>query len=773
VTGRPPPGGVLTAEDAAHIVAGTLRDPFAVLGPTSDGRHVVVYIPGASAVAVVNDTDEVDLTPFPDAPGVFTGVILPYYRLRVTWPGIGYGEGATELREDPYRFGPVIGPADEELLRKGTHRRLWEVLGAHVTTHEGVDGVHFAVWAPEASRVSVVGDHDAWNASAHPMRLRGSTGVWELFLPGLGEGAVYKYDLLDAHGEQLPQKADPVGFSAEPAPATGSVVRRLGVHDWQDAGWITRRTDPTTPGVGNRDRPVSIFEVHLGSWRRHADGTPLTYRELAVDLVDYVADLGFTHIEMLPVSEYPFPGSWGYQPIGLYAPTNRYGTPKDFAFFVDAAHARGLAVLADWVPGHFPTDAHGLGRFDGSALYEHLDPRRGFHPDWTTWIFNYGRPEVANYLTANALYWLDEYHLDGLRVDAVSSVVWRDYSRRVGEWVPNDEGGRENYEGIDMLRDTTAETAAEFPGTTMIAEESTTFPGVTGPPDADGRPAGLGFDYKWNLGWMNDSLTYFGRDPLYRRFHHNQVTFGLTYAFTEAFVLPVSHDEVVHGKGSMYGRMPGGPDHAARLANMRAFYGYMWGHPGKKLLFMGTEFGQVAEWDFAGELEWNCLDDAGHTGVQSLVRDLNRLYRTTPALYRRDGDPGGFHWLIVDADGSGSPDTPEAADEVFAWVRHGDPGDPRVVVVLNLTPVERSGYRLPFPAAGTWAEALNTDSSFYGGGDVGNCGAVTTDAVPCGGERHSALVTLPPLSAIFFVEKPDTAPDSTPDSTPDITEETP
>lgn len=776
---QPPPGGVLTDADAALLVAGTHPDPFAVLGPTADGRHVVVHVPGASAVAVVNGTDTNDLVPYPAAPGVpagsglFTGELLPFYRLRVTWPGIGDGPGSVEEREDPYRFGPVIGEMDEYLLGQGTHRRLWTVLGAHVMTHEGVDGVHFAVWAPDATRVSVVGDHDNWDATAHPMRPRGATGVWELFLPGLGEGAVYKYDLLGPDGGQLPQKADPVGFGAEPAPATGSVVRRLGTHDWSDAGWLADRADPTVPGVNDVDRPVSILEVHLGSWRRHADGTPLTYRELAVDLVDYAADLGFTHIEVLPVSEYPFDGSWGYQPIGLYAPTNRYGTPADFAAFVDAAHAKGLGVLADWVPGHFPTDAHGLGRFDGTALYEHLDPRRGFHPDWTTWIFNYGRPEVADYLTANALYWLDEYHLDGLRVDAVSSVVWRDYSRRAGEWVPNDDGGRENYEGIDFLRDTTAVTADEFPGTAMVAEESTTFPGVTAAPDPDGRPAGLGFDYKWNLGWMNDSLEYFGTDPLYRRFRHDRLTFGLTYAFTENFVLPVSHDEVVHGKGSMYGRMPGGDDHAARLANMRAFYGYMWAYPGKKLLFMGTEFGQVAEWDYAGELEWHCLDDAGHTGVQTLVRDLNRIYRDQPALHVNDGDGRGFQWLIVDADGSGTGT--DSVDEVFAWLRRGAPGDPHVVVVLNLTPVEHTGYRVPFPVPGTWTEALNTDSAFYGGGNRGNCGAVETEPVPCNTEAQSALLTLPPLSALYFVEDPrgpEAGTATTPATTTD-TEETP
>ncbi|AGP30252.1 1,4-alpha-glucan branching protein GlgB [Corynebacterium terpenotabidum] len=747
----PRPEKLLTDEDARAVAAGTCRDPFATLGPTADGTGVVVRIPGASAVEVVNDTDRVLLTEHPAAPGVFVGPVLPFYRLRITWPGIGYGEGSVEEREDPYRFGPVIGELDEYLIGEGRHRKLWTVLGAHLLTHEGVDGVHFAVWAPNATRVSVVGDHNGWDATAHPMRPRGATGVWELFLPGLADGAVYKYDILGPHGEQLPQKADPVGFGAEPAPATGSVVRQLGTHTWADGAWMADRADPDTPGINDASEPVSIFEVHLGSWRRHADGTSLSYRELAEKLVDYVADLGFTHIEVLPVSEYPFPGSWGYQPIGLYAPTNRYGTPGDFAAFVDAAHAKGLGVLADWVPGHFPTDAHGLGRFDGTALYEHLDPRRGFHPDWTTWIFNYGRPEVADYLSANALYWLEEYHLDGLRVDAVSSVVYRDYSRRAGDWVPNDDGGRENYEGIDFLRDTTTEVAATFPGTAMVAEESTTYPGVTAPvgPDAErSRVHGLGFDYKWNLGWMNDSLEYFGRDPLYRRYHHNQLTFGLTYAFTESFVLPISHDEVVHGKGSMYGRMPG--THDEKMANLKAFYGYMWGYPGKKLLFMGTEFGQVAEWNFAGELEWNCLDDAGHTGVQSVVRDLNLLYREQPALHRRDCDGRGFQWLVVD-DNSGA--------EVYAWLRRGLPGDPHVVVVLNLTPVERTGYRVPFPVAGRWIEALNTDSEFYAGGNRGNTGAIQTEAVPVGTEAQSAMLTLPPLSAIFFVEDLTFVPD--------------
>lgn len=462
----------------------------------------------------------------------------------------------------------------------------------------------------------------------------------------------------------------------------------------------------------------------------------MSYRELAEQLIDHVAELGFTHIEVLPISEHPFDGSWGYQPIGLFAPSIRYGTPAEFAAFVDAAHARGIGVLADWVPGHFPTDQHGLGRFDGTALYEHANPQEGFHPDWSTLIFNYGRPEVSNYLVANALYWLDEYHLDGLRVDAVASMLYRDYSRRPGEWVPNKDGGRENYEAIDFLREANVETYGRHPGITMIAEESTAFPGVTGRVDQ----GGLGFGYKWNLGWMNDSLTYFGRDPLYRKYHHNDLTFGITYAFSENFVLPISHDEVVHGKGSMYGRMPG--THADKLGNLKAFYGYMWGYPGKKLLFMGQEFGQPREWNHDTELDWGVLDDPGHAGVMGVVADLNRLYRAQPALHRRDTDGGGFQWLLADA----------VEEQVFAWLRRGDPGDPHVVVVLNLTPVERTGFRLGFPVPGRWIEALNTDSALYGGGDRGNNGAARTEPIPAQQEAQSALLTLPPLSALYFVE---------------------
>jgi len=718
---------LISSEEARTIARGTHGDPFGVLGPTSDGAGIVAHVPGAERVWAANDTDAAELVAHPDAPAVFSGASVPFYRLRIQWQG-----GAVEESEDPYRFGPVLGEIDELLIAQGHHRRLWEALGAHLRTHQGVDGVHFAVWAPSASRVSVVGDHNSWNPTAHPMRPRGATGVWELFVPGLAEGAVYKYDLLDADGAALPQKADPLGFGSEHPPANASVVRRIDAHAWDDAAWLSSRGERAAASG-----PVSIYEVHLGSWRRADGGRPLSYLELATELVGYAADMGFTHIEVLPVSEHPFDGSWGYQPVGLYAPTIRYGTPEEFAAFVDAAHARGLGVIADWVPGHFPADAHGLARFDGTALYEHADPRQGFHPDWNTLIYNYGRPEVRGFLVANALYWIEQFHIDGLRVDAVASMLYLDYSRQDGEWVPNRDGGRENYEAIEFLQETNAVVYGDDPSVTMTAEESTAFPGVTAPTDR----GGLGFGFKWNLGWMNDSLAYFGKDPIYRSHHHDQITFGITYAFSENFVLPISHDEVVHGKGSMYGRMPGA--HADKLGNLKAFYGYMWGYPGKKLLFMGQEFGQPSEWAHEGELDWGVLHDPGHTGVQAVVRDLNALYRAEPALHRRDSDGGGFQWLMVDA----------VDDQVFAWLRRGDDGDPHVVVVLNLTPVERTGYRVGFPIAGRWREALNTDSAAYGGGDRGHGGAIETEPVPAGSEAQSAMLSLPPLSAIYFVEE--------------------
>ena len=719
----------LIDRDAARAICeGRHGDPFAVLGPhkRAAGFTITAFVPGADRVQALTGKagKPVEMTEVDGAPGVFV-CALPRkadYRLRAE------GHGTAWEWEDPFRFGPVLGEMDEYLLGEGTHKRLWQVLGAHLVTHEGVQGVHYAVWAPNAERVSVVGDFNIWDGRRHPMRRRGPTGVWELFIPGLTEGTTYKYEIRGPGGQLLPLKADPVGFGSEHPPANASVVRPIDWPHWRDGEWMTGR------GLSQSvDAPISIYEVHLGSWRRAPGDRILSYLELAEQLVDYAADMGFTHLEFLPVSEFPFDGSWGYQPVGMFAPTIRHGTPREFKALVDAAHARGLGVILDWVPGHFPTDAHGLGRFDGTALYEHADPREGFHQDWNTLIYNYGRTEVQNYLVSNALYWLEEFHVDGLRVDAVASMLYRDYSRQAGEWIPNKDGGRENYEAIAMMQRANVTAYGECPGIMMVAEESTAFPGVSRPVNH----GGLGFGFKWNMGWMNDTLSYMHRDPVYRQFHHHQMTFGLHYAWSENFILPISHDEVVHGKGSMLAKMPGGD--WEKFANLRAYYGYMWAHPGKKLLFMGQEFAQGREWNHAQSLDWHQLDIDDHRGVQSLVRDLNRIYRDTPALHVNDCRPEGFAWLEAN----------DAEASVFAWARFGRPGDPAVVAVVNMTPVERR-YRLGFPAGGTWEEVLNTDAALYGGGNRGNMGGVAPDLGPWHGQEQSALVTLPPLSAIWF-----------------------
>jgi len=713
---------------AQAIVEGRHGDPFSVLGPHQRGTGwtVTVFQPGADRVwLVTGKAGKAALAaPVPGAPGLFTGQMKKQqaYRLRAE------GGGTIWEWEDPFRFGPVIGEMDEYLFAEGTHRKLWQVLGAHVMTHEGAAGTHFAVWAPNAQRVSVVGDFNIWDGRRHPMRRRGATGVWEIFIPGLGEGTAYKYEIRGPGGEVLPLKADPVGFGSEHPPANASVVRDIRRADWHDGKWMDSRATRHTV-----EAPISVYEVHLGSWRRAEGNRMLSYTELAEQLVDYVAGMGFTHIEMLPVSEYPFDGSWGYQPVGLYAPTIRHGTPDEFRAFVDAAHRKGLGVILDWVPGHFPTDAHGLGRFDGTALYEHQDPREGFHQDWNTLIYNYGRTEVQNYLISNALYWLKEYHLDGLRVDAVASMLYRDYSRREGEWVPNRDGGRENYEAIDVLRKTNIAAYGECPGILTIAEESTAFPGVSRPADW----GGLGFGFKWNMGWMNDTLSYMSRDPVYRRHHHHQMTFGLHYAWSENYILPISHDEVVHGKGSMLAKMPG--DGEQKFANLRAYYGFMWGHPGKKLLFMGQEFAQGAEWNHNQSLDWHLLDHAWHRGVQALVRDLNHLYRATPALHVHDTRPDGFRWIEAN----------DAEQSLYAWARRGGDGDAQVVIAVNMTPVERR-IRLGLPAMGHWDEVLNTDAEVYGGANRGNLGGVAAEPVAWHDQAQSAMVTLPPLSAVYF-----------------------
>ena len=725
----------INPQDAAAIVSGTHPDPFSVLGlhRKADNWVVSAFIPGAEFIDVVaakSSRKMATLSPVANAEGLFAGLAgrrkKPFaYRLRIS------NSVHNWTTHDPYRFGPVLGELDEHLIGEGTHRRLWDILGAHVITHEGVEGTHFAVWAPNASRVSVVADCNGWDGRRHVMRRRGQTGVWEIFIPGLGDGEPYKYELLDQHGKLLPQKADPFGFGAEHAPKTASIVRQLKAHEWADKGWMSKRQ-----GLQRIDRPISIYEVHLGSWRRVPEegNRPLSYAEHAQDLVAYVKDMGFTHIELMPISEFPFEGSWGYQPIGLFAPTIRHGTLEEFRRFVEACHGADIGLLLDWVPGHFPEDAHGLGLFDGTHLYEHSDRKEGFHPDWNTLVYNFGRREIVNYLMSNAIYWLREHHIDGLRVDAVASMLYRDYSRAEGEWVPNIHGGRENLEAISFLQGMNAATYDDMPGIMNVAEESTAFPGVS----AMTSQGGLGFGFKWNMGWMNDTLSYMAEDPIHRKYHHHKMTFGLHYAFSENFILPLSHDEVVHGKGSMLTKMPG--EGADKFANLRAYYGFMWGHPGKKLLFMGNEFAQGAEWNHDVSLDWHLLDNELHRGIQALVRDLNGLYTSTPALYQLDCKSSGFEWVVENA----------ADVSVFAWIRRGDSGVAPVLVVSNLTPVERSGYRIGVPQAGRWIEKLNTDSEFYGGGGRGNLGVVVSDQVAASGRAHSLCLILPPLSTIFF-----------------------
>jgi 1,4-alpha-glucan branching enzyme len=721
---------------AARLVAGHHDDPFSVLGLHSlPGGALVLRVlhPEADKVEVMDAKTGkliVALAPVADADGVFAARIPRRkkrfaYKLRLTRGDQTWGEF------DAYGFGPRLGDMDEHLLAEGTHGQLWEALGAHIGLHDGINGTHFAVWAPNAARVSVVGDFNGWDGRRHVMRRRGATGVHEIFVPGLGDGTVYKYELLDSERRLLPLKADPVGFGAELPPRTASVVRDLAGYDWSDAGWIETR------GARQKiDSPISIYEVHLESWRRvPEDGNrSLSYLELARQLVTYACDMGFTHIELTPVSEYPFGGSWGYQPVGLFAPTSRFGTPDEFRAMVDACHQAGLGVIIDWVPGHFPSDQHGLGQFDGSALYEHADPREGFHPDWNTLVYNYGRAEVQNFLIANAKFWFKEYHIDGIRVDAVASMLYRDYSRKDGEWVPNKDGGRENLEAIAFLQRMNEVVYAQDDSILTAAEESTAFPGVSAPTSA----GGLGFGFKWNMGWMNDTLRYMSEDPINRKYHHDKITFGLHYAFSENFILPLSHDEVVHGKGSLLARMPG--DDWQRFANLRAYYGFMWGHPGKKLLFMGCEFAQPGEWNNESSLDWHLLDQAAHKGMQNLVRDLNMAYRATPALYQRDSTPEGFRWI----------DGGNAADSILSFVRFGEDGAPPVLVVTNFTPVPRSGFRVGVPVPGHWDEVLNSDAAIYGGSDTGTPGGAVARDIPAHGCAASIEITVPPLATVYF-----------------------
>ncbi len=708
------------------LLEGTHADPFALLGVHDgpDGMFARALLPGAAeAVAHSLAGDALGAMKRIDPRGLFEGMLTgPRQPVKYRCSAAGAdGVGHQWWLTDPYSFGPVLGPTDDFLIAEGTHFRLFDKLGAHPIAHEGADGVHFAVWAPNAALVSLVGDFNAWDHARHPMRRRADIGVWELFLPDIGLGQAYKYRITAADGTVLPLKADPYGFAAELRPATASVVAVPGKPQWGDgahrAFWSA--VDP-------RQQPIAIYEVHAGSWRRDDAGWFLPWDRMAEQLIPYVVDMGFTHIEFLPVCEHPYDPSWGYQTTGLFAPSARFGDPAGFARFVDGAHQAGIGVLIDWVPAHFPTDAHGLARFDGTALYEHEDPRLGFQPDWNTLVYNFGRREVAAFLTNNALFWAEKYHVDGLRVDAVAAMLYRDYSRKAGEWIPNKDGGRENWEAVDFLRGMNRALYGGHAGVLTMAEESTSWPGVTLP----AHEGGLGFGFKWNMGFMHDTLEYMGRDPVHRRWHHNQITFGLMYAFAENFVLPLSHDEVVHGKGSLLNKMAG--DRWQQFANLRAYYGLMWGYPGKKLLFMGQEFAQDREWAEDRALDWDLLGDPAHAGVQQLLRDLNHLYRDRPALHARDCQPEGFAWVVVD----------DAENSVFAWERRA-PGAAPVVVVSNLTPNVLHDYRLPLPHDGNWWEIFNSDAQAYGGSGQGNGGLV----VARGG---AARLTLPPLATLML-----------------------
>ncbi len=719
-------------EDIAALVGARHADPFSVLGPHAEGAGTILraLAPGANKVTALIEGGE-SLSLAPREKDFFEGFVArkpPFsYRLR------GENAEASWEWDDPYRFGPLLGPMDDHLLVEGSHLKLYEKLGAHVLDHEGVNGVHFSVWAPQALRVSVVGDFNQWDGRRHAMRKRVDSGLWEIFIPGLAAGVFYKYEILGADGKIAPLKADPFGQQAQMRPLTASLVPGEKPFAWTDAAWLERRArnDP-------RRAPMSIYEVHLGSWRRGfdadaPDGRFLTYDELADSLIPYAREMGFTHLELLPISEHPLDASWGYQPIGLYAPTSRHGDPEGFKRFVDRAHAEGLGIILDWVPAHFPVDAHGLAWFDGAPLYEHADPRRGFHPDWNTAIYDFGRREVANFLTINALYWFEQFHIDGLRVDAVASMLYLDYSRKQGEWLPNERGGNENLEAVAFLQRVNTLVYEKFPGALMIAEESTSWPGVSQPVHA----GGLGFGFKWNMGWMNDTLRYIAKDPVHRRWSHRELTFGLLYAFSENFVLPISHDEVVHGKGALIGKMPG--DDWQKFANARAFLSFMWAHPGKKLLFMGQEFGQTREWSEARSLDWELLQYAPHKGLARLVGDLNRIYRDHPALHGRDCEGEGFEWIEAD----------DADNSMVAWVRRR-PGAADVAVIVNFTPVPRPDYRIGLPQAGRWREILNSDAAIYGGAGQGNLGGVAAAPAPWKNFAASARVNAPPLAAVFL-----------------------
>jgi 1,4-alpha-glucan branching enzyme len=729
--------GALADDMLDAIATGTADDPFAILGPhaaTHDGRPAIVIRtmqPSASGVELVVGDHAMPMERR-HRDGLFELVIDAdgrspadlFYRLRVH-------DGGT-VREfiDPYRFGQVLGDFDLHLFSEGTHYRIWEKLGSRRQTVDGVTGVHFAVWAPNAQRVSVIGDFNRWDGRVHPMRKLVPSGVWEIFIPELPEGSCYKFEVRSTAGHLL-HKADPYGRYFEIPPNTASLVFEER-YQWRDHEWMRDR--PSFDGW--RERPMSIYEVHLGSWRRvpEEENRALTYRELADTLVPYVREMGYTHVELMPVMEHPFSGSWGYQVIGFFAPTSRYGTPDDFRYFVDECHRHGLGVLLDWVPGHFPKDRHGLAEFDGTALYEHADPRKGEHQDWGTLIFNYGRNEVRTFLLSNALFWLDEFHVDGLRVDAVASMLYLDYSRSAGQWIPNQFGGRENLEAVEFIKQLNVLTHGRVAGSITVAEESTAWPAVSRPVYV----GGLGFSYKWNMGWMHDMLEYMKEDPVHRRWHHNQVTFSMLYAFTENFVLPFSHDEVVHGKRAMLDKMPG--DLWQKHASLRALYGYMFTHPGKKLMFMGAEIGQWSEWNYDSSLEWHLLQYAEHQGLRRWVQDLNHTYQHEPSLHEVDFDYAGFQWI----------DCCDNENSVMSFIRRASHPDDYTVIVTNFTPVPRLDYRIGVPDGGWYRELLNSDSSRYGGSNMGNGGGARAEQRPMHGFEHSMSITVPPLGVVLF-----------------------
>jgi 1,4-alpha-glucan branching enzyme len=721
------------AVDMDALIRAEHRDPFAILGPHGDGgqgQYIRAYLPDALSVRVLakDSGEELGELPMTEVPGFFAGHfdhLMPYL-LKVNWAG---GE---QITEDPYSFGPLLGEMDLYLFAEGNHRDLSSCLGAQLMAVDGIDGVRFAVWAPNARRVSVVGNFNNWDGRRHPMRLRHPSGVWEVFVPRLQPGETYKYEILCSHGI-LPLKADPVALATTLPPDTASKVAAPLRYEWQDQQWLDSRTARHAA-----DAPLSIYELHAGSWRWHHGGEgeadrPYNWHELADNLIPYIKDLGFTHIELMPIMEHPFGGSWGYQLLSQFAPSARYGSPDDFAAFVDACHRAEIGVILDWVPAHFPTDTHGLAQFDGTALYEYGNPQEGFHQDWDTLIYNLGRTEVHGFMLASALHWLKHFHVDGLRVDAVASMLYRDYSRKAGEWVPNRYGGRENLEAIDFLRHLNDVVALEAPGALVIAEESTAWPGVTNTT----QQGGLGFNYKWNMGWMHDTLKYIEQDPIHRQHHHDRLSFGLVYAWSERFILPISHDEVVHGKHSLIDKMPG--DRWQKFANLRAYLSFMWTHPGKKLLFMGCEFGQWREWNHDTELDWHFLDYSEHKGVVTLVSDLNRLYRSEKALHDQDCVPMGFQWLIGD----------DSANSVYAYLRWSKEGEP-ILVVANLTPVPREGYRIGVPFSGVWSELLNSDAQTYAGSNMGNGGGVQAEEIKSHGQPMSLALDLPPLAVLIF-----------------------